>query len=229
MARQVRILSVDNIEIIIQKSNPPQAVIMVAGTASTPGYKDVHLAPLEKVLSPDGILDLELVGKPPDGIVMQVPTPVFADYVVDKDVDRLVGAKVHARSNDMTALVSGRGQAQPGAEAAGGLTTFAVGEETPKTFHIGEEFPKTFRFGEEGPTTLRVGEEGRTWPTGENWPTTFAFGEEGPKTLAIGEEGPKPFFGESDPRVEGPGTGPVAEDFDPGFDVDPGPFGRRNR
>jgi hypothetical protein len=199
-----RILSVNSIQILIQKSEPPKAVVMVSGIAATPGYRNVELAPLEKVLSPDGIFDFEFVGTPPSGIVIPVLSPVSADFVIEKDVERLIGVKVHARSNDLTELVSNvsahpsfeqmtAAVADPAGRQRDVFTTLALGEEN-KTALAAEE-AKTMAFGEEGKTlakgeegkTLAFGEEGKTLAVGEEG-KTLAFGEEG-KTLAIGEEG----------------------------------------
>lgn len=209
---QIRIFSVNQIEIHQTEGTSGSTVVSVIGTAATPGYTNVELQSLEAKLSADGILDMELVGTPPKGSVPQVLTPVTASFVWDKK-DPLVGVRVVARSNELTQLV--QQPAQGGAATAeltdiGGaaltpspFTTFALGEEVPTTLAFGEEGPKTFWIGEEGPPTSRFGEG----------PTTLALGEEGPTTRALGEEGPKPFFGETDPRVDDP-TGPVGETFE---------------
>lgn len=222
MAKQVRLFSISNIRLAVLESNPPQLSVAVTGLSTTSGWKNVELVPLEKTLSPDGILDLDFVGEPPTGIAMQILTPVAASMVWTQDVERLVGVKVYSRSGDVTRLRL---------ELAKGITematTLAVGEEgpSPTTMALGEEtpFPKTMRVGEEGPT-FAWGEGAKTMRVGEEGPTPV-WGE-GPKTMRVGEEGPKLAHGETSPLVDDP-KGPMGEDddwFDP---ADFNPFGRR--
>jgi hypothetical protein len=199
---KVRVLSVNEIHIQISKSPNNQADIVASGTVGTPAWKSIELSPMEKKLSPDGILDLEFVGEPPTTPVPQVLVPVSAHLTWSADVDRLIGVKVHARTNELTQLtmqgpVGGPRAAAIGAERFAGpgtLTTAALGEEGPGTFPPGENW-KTLWIGEEFPKTLALGEEG---------PTTFAIGEEGPW--------PKPFRGETSPLTDDPkppfGEGP---------------------
>lgn len=195
---KMRVLSVSDVQIHIEKSNPPQVAVMATGQVGTPGWTGAELKPMETELSADGILDLEFIGEPPTGIVIQVVTPISANIVWKKDVDRLVGVKVHTRTNDITRLVSQSGPDLPTTPAigeeggAGSVTTFALGEEAPTTVFPGGEvpFPTTFPLGEQGPKTLQVGEEG----------TSFVIAEEG-----------KPLFGETSPTLDDP-TGPFGED-----------------
>ena len=210
----MRILQVNSVDVQIMPGDKPQAVITVQGVAGTPGWTNVRLEPLEKKLSADGIFDMEFVGDPPDGIVIQVLTPVSASFVMKSDVERLVGVKVEARTNSVFQLVAQPVAAQQAVGPAG--LTPVPGGPVPKTFPIFEENPKTFFFGEEDPSTF---------PRWEEFKTLAQF-EENPKTLLIVEE-QKPVFGETDPRVDDPAgpfgnTGPVGEDF--GFR---NPFGQR--
>ncbi|MBP1850968.1 hypothetical protein [Rhizobium halophytocola] len=212
MAKTVRILSVQSVELSLEKSDPARLVVIAMGIASTPGYTNVRLDSLEEELSSDGIFDLEFVGDPPDGIVIPKLTPVAASIVLDRDVDRIVGVLVHARTNQLLQLLSrdpltektlalGEEMLTTFALGEENPTTLAFGEETPSTRAIGEEDPSTRALGEEDPTTLALGEEGggSTAAVGEEFPKTLALAEEGPKTLALAEEGPKGIVGESGP------------------------------
>lgn len=215
----VRILSVDSVLIQMSPSDPPNAVITAHGLATTPGWTNVRLNPLEKKLSADGIFDLELVGDTPDGLVPQVLTPVQGSFMMKDDVARLVGVRIEARSNHLTHLIPTQTAAaapKTALQAEEGFTTLALGEEgpapktaalfeegktlfqgeegpPPKTAFAGEETPKTLAFGEEGPgpKTAAIAEEGKTFVFSEEGKTAF-LGEEIPKTLAFGEEGPGP-------------------------------------
>lgn len=180
---QMRLFSITSVELALLKSNPPKMSVSVTGMATTSGWTNPKLVPLEEVLSADGILDLDFVAKAPTGIVLQVLTPIAASLIWDGDADRLVGVKVYSRTGEQVHLLGeagdasgGRGWSGPGWPMGPGtpITTFAVGEES---------FPTTWRHGEEGM----------------------------PTTMAIGEEGPKPFFGETDPRVDDPKP-PFGED-----------------
>ncbi len=199
---KTRALSISDVRIYIEKSNPPQLAVFAGGMVGTPGWTGLELNPLEKKLSADGILDLEFVGEPPTGPVIQVVTPVSAHAVWTEDVDRLVGVKVYSRTNEVTRLVGQAAPQQPTTPAigeetmpagafTGRLTTDAIGEENPSptTFAPGAEnpFPTTFALGEENP-----------------FPKTLLFGEEGPKTIALGEE-TGPFVQETGPGFEDPG------------------------
>ena len=224
MAKKIRLFSISDIQLAILKSNPPQLSVTVSGQATSSGWSNVDLAPLEKTLSPDGILDLDFVGEPPDGISNPVLSPVVAHHIWTSDVERLVGVKVYSRSGDVVHLLHQLEDANLG----GFASTLALGEEGPPvtTLAFGEEGgPSTRAIGEEGfPTTKRLGEEGPwTFPR-ENGPTTLAIGEEGP-TWRRGE-GPKGFVGETDPRIDDPKP-PFGEQGD-WFDPDDfNPFGRR--
>jgi hypothetical protein len=203
----VRILSVDSVSIQIGPSDPPNAVITAQGLATTGGWTNVRLNPLEKKLSADGIFDLELVGDTPDGIVPQMLTPVQGSFLMKEDVARLVGVRIEARSNHLTHLIPTQTAAAAAPKTAflaeEGMTTMALGEEfggpQPTTILGGEEGggpsggPKTAAVAEEGKTFL-IAEEGKTFALGEEnpQPKTAFVGEESPKTLAFGEEGPGP-------------------------------------
>ena len=91
MAKQVRLYNISDIQLSIFESQPPKLGVAVSGQATTTGWKNIELVPLEKTLSPDGILDLDFVGEPPEGISIPVITPVSAHFVWADDVDRLVG------------------------------------------------------------------------------------------------------------------------------------------
>ena len=205
MARK-QLFSISQIHLGILKSNPPKLSVTVSGHSTTSGWTDAELKPLEKILSEDGILDLDFIAQPPKDVSLPVLSPVVAHFIWEDNVERLVGVKVYSRTEDQVQLLNPSPISELGLDSIDrGLTTLAIGEEG---------IP---------PTTKRLGEEGFL-------PTTFAVGEEGfpHTTLAIGEEGPdpKPFFGESDPRVDDP-LNPL--EIDPRFNPrwPPHPFGRR--
>ncbi|MEM6384778.1 MAG: hypothetical protein AAF718_00950 [Pseudomonadota bacterium] len=209
----VRVLAVQSITLQAMPGDKPSVAVSVQGMAATPGYSNLRLKSLEKKLSADGILDLEFLGDPPDGLVTQVVTPVMASTVITEDVDRLVGVNVVARTNEMLELIQMAMARQAQAQPAGGLTglTPVPGGPIPKTLPIVEEAKTAAQF-EEGKTPFRF-EEVKTAAIFEEVKTAAIF-EEG-KTPLVGEE-QKPVFGETDPRVDDP---------KPPFGEDKGPFG----
>ncbi|WP_299047436.1 hypothetical protein [uncultured Tateyamaria sp.] len=219
----VRLLEVQSVILQALPGDKPSVSVTVQGVAATPGYGNVRLNPLEKVLSDDGILDLEFIGDPPDGIVAQVVTPAMASMVITEDVDRLVGVRVEARTNAMTELLQMMAARQANIAAGPAGLTPVPGGPIPKTLPIQEE-AKTLALFEEGKTALRF-EEGKTFVRFEEGKTAALF-EEGKTPLIFEEQ--KPVFGETDPRVDDPKP-PFGEDKAP-FGEDFGfrnPFGGR--
>ncbi len=141
----MRVFSVKTVKLAILKSNPPMLSIVAHGQVTSTGWRNPNLVPLEKKLSPDGILDVEFVADPPKGISLPVLTDIVGDLIWEGDVDRVVGVRVVAKTIDITELMS----------PAGDVTTLALGEESFGSF-----------------TTLALGEEdsgGLTGPILEKW------------------------------------------------------------
>ncbi len=161
MAKRL-VLSVDVVEAVLLKSNPPKLAITARGWVSTSGWRDptMELIDPKSELSPDGVLDFNFMAEPPTGIALQVLTPVAASFVWEQDAERVVAVRVVARTNERTEFLQ-----QPT------FTTLALGEETP-TFPQ-RPFPWTsFPRSEESPTPPWGGEQFPTGPRGEHWPPT---------------------------------------------------------
>lgn len=207
-----RVLSVTSVRISLQKSNPPTILVEATGKVGTPGWKNIDLVSIEDKLSDDGILDLELSGNPPsrDVLLPQVIRDVTGDFVITKDVERIVGVVVHARTNTMTALIGGASEPGPDAftpmPGLPGLPAPGPGPAQPplnKTFAISEEGPiKTVLLAEDGPM----------------WHKTWLISEEG--TFAQGETPPTPLWVE----VRKPWQADDRWVVDRQFPPDPGPL-----
>lgn len=211
MAKDVRLLSVSSVDLALNKSNPPTLLVVVAGLAATPGYKNVRLEILEKELSPDGIFDLALVGEPPDVPVPFVVTPAQANIVIERDVERIVGVIVHARTNSVTSML-GSSAGRAAMEATGGAVGLTPLPDGPVPF----PWPGTPRF---PPFPW-------PWPRLPRFPKTMAIGEDGPWTIALNPgEGSGPYFLEKDPRTENMFTADGGEGIDPYVGLNP--FGGR--
>ena len=169
--------------LIVGEGADRRAIIEAIGFTATPGWSDIRLHSLEKKLSPDGILDIEFVGEPPAKPVPQVVPkfPVTGCLVCEKDVERLVGVRIVARSNELSRLLGQTVQRGglgvmpgPGGAGDGGppIITFEEGETMPT---LGEDNPTE---AEEPPITFEDGEEmptlGETDPTqAETGPTKW--------------------------------------------------------
>ena len=180
MARKARLFSICSVQLGILESKPPKLAVTVHGYAVSSGWTGPELVPLEKTLSPDGILDLDFVATPPDTVSLPVLTPATAETVWADNVDRLVGVRVVSRSGDViellpspaaqtttqpaaeeTTQIAGEGPHPHWAAAGARATTMVVGEECPpplSTMATGEETVfKTFEIGEEShPTQPRT-------------------------------------------------------------------------
>ncbi|MBA70160.1 MAG: hypothetical protein CML30_14935 [Rhizobiales bacterium] len=208
MGKDVRLLSVSSVDLSLNKSNPPTLLVVVAGLAATPGYQNVRLEILEKELSPDGIFDLELVGEPPSGVVPQVVTPAQANIVIEREVERIVGVMVHARTNSITRVLGA--SAGRAFEAAGGAVGLTPLPDGPYPF----------------PWPRNPGVPPFPWPWPPRFPKTMAIGEDGPWTVALHPgEGSGPYFLEKDPRTENLFTADGGEGIDPYVGLNP--FGGR--
>ncbi|AXS42296.1 hypothetical protein [Breoghania sp. L-A4] len=191
---KMKIYAIVDLTLHLNKTNPPQLVVTAHGLTTSSDWSAPALVPLEKTLSPDGILDLEFVAQPPSEISLPVLTPICAVLVVEKDVERIVAVRVFSRTNDMIRFL---GVAGPGpttlaiGEEAGGVTTMATGEEDGgdlTTMATGEEEGLAAQRSRAGPTTMATGEEDG------GGPTTMATGEEdggrqgAVTTLALGRK-----------------------------------------
>lgn len=202
----VRVLTINSVRLSLQKSNPPTILVEADGTVGTPGWKNLDLVPMEDPVSADGILDLEFVGTPPTGIVIQVIRPVTADFIITADVEKIVGVVVHSRTNSVTQLLSvatNPGGPSPGIPRFGvdpnAFTTLAIGEEGTRAIgetHFGGPIEKIAVRNAE--TLALIPSETWHFNPGESHPlienlNTFPAenGPIGPRTFA-GENGPDP-------------------------------------
>lgn len=190
MARTTRVYSVNGIQLALTKSNPPELLITAAGTVVSTGWNDIALVPLEEELSADGILDLAFVGTPPEEVFVAFPVQAVAHHVW-KDAEKIVGVKVHARTNELTRLL-----VEHGIGGHGGITSLVFGEESPPTTQIAGEA----QGGRPSPAAAADPIGAKTFAAGEEHMTTFAVGEEHQPpitTFVYGEEGPTHFLGET--------------------------------
>lgn len=99
-----RVLQVGSVSLAVLESHPRQLLVSATGTASTPGWTAPQLRPrpFGDALPADGILELDFLADPPEGMVPQVLAPIQASYRwpdLDRFADALRGVRVHARTN----------------------------------------------------------------------------------------------------------------------------------
>lgn len=104
-----KILDVTNVQLAIEKTNPPNLVILASGNVTTGGWSNGQLIPYVYVQPPaDGIWEFDFVADPPgpNVVVTQVITPIDSEpyrweaYPID-----LKGVRVHSSTNSFTRIL----------------------------------------------------------------------------------------------------------------------------
>lgn len=102
------VLSVEEVKVVILKSDPPQWQVSASGTASTPGWTNPELV-VAMVIGPelpeDGIIDLIFMAEPPQGTVRQVLEPISGYGLVESPSPGTRGVRVKTRTNSLESLV----------------------------------------------------------------------------------------------------------------------------
>jgi hypothetical protein len=100
------VYSVQDVYFHINKSNPPQLFIHAAGMVSSSGWTNGKLNPRQYVTPPaDGVQDFDFIATPPSGFALQVLSPITGDGEMKLE-DWMLGIRVHAKSNNMTVMLS---------------------------------------------------------------------------------------------------------------------------
>lgn len=95
----VELVSIDDVSVVINKSNPPTVAITVKAQAPTPNYTELQLTP--RVGDPnDEIFAFDAKGRPPQDMTIQVVTPVtFTLEYADAPIDKIGVVEVNGMSN----------------------------------------------------------------------------------------------------------------------------------
>jgi hypothetical protein len=90
---------VDDVSVVINKTDPPIVVITVNGQAPTPNYTELQLTP--RIGDPkDLIFAFDAKGRPPQDMTIQVVTPVsFTVEYVDAPIDKIGVVEVNGMKN----------------------------------------------------------------------------------------------------------------------------------
>jgi hypothetical protein len=98
--------AVNQINLAILESFPPQLRITALGTVASAGWTNPQLLPRTYIQAPpDDIYDFDFVADPPAGIVAQVVTPIAATYVWPSLPSGLKGVRIHSATNEQVALI----------------------------------------------------------------------------------------------------------------------------
>lgn len=95
----VRLVSVDDVSVVINKSNPPTVSITVNAQAPTPNFTELQLTP--RIGDPkDLIFAFDAKGRPPQDMTIQVVTPVtFTVKYSDAPIDKIGVIEVNGMNN----------------------------------------------------------------------------------------------------------------------------------
>jgi hypothetical protein len=91
------VATIDSVRCAINKSNPPELVVMAYGTVPTGGWTNEKMDPRVYVTPPvDGIWDYDFMALKPTGPVPQVITPIQATHTwADYPANDLKGVRIH--------------------------------------------------------------------------------------------------------------------------------------
>ncbi|WP_374380509.1 hypothetical protein [Dongia sp.] len=106
-----RIHDVTEVQLELQKSNPPTINIIAKGRVASAGWHEPRLEPWIYIAPPsDGIQDFDFVATPPSGNQIQVFRPIEAQGRLSRGPEDywgkdhpLVGVRIHALENKMEA------------------------------------------------------------------------------------------------------------------------------
>lgn len=119
-----RIMAVDQVDLTLLKSNPPQVHVAAVGRVTTSGWSAPELTAWVYVMPPaDGIQDFDFVATPPTGMVLDVISPISAETSLTVDPANywgpgkpLRGVRVHAQTNSKEATFDDKKLAAGGGE-----------------------------------------------------------------------------------------------------------------
>jgi len=95
----VELVSIEDVSIVVSKSNPPMVSITVNASAPTPNYSELQLTP--RIGDPsDQIFAFDAKGRPPQDMTIQVVTPViFTVEFAGAPIEKLGVVEVNAQGN----------------------------------------------------------------------------------------------------------------------------------
>lgn len=103
-----KILKVTDVNLSIEKINPPNLVINASGLVSSGGWTNGRLIPFVYIVPPaDGIYEFDFVAETPTGMVIQMITPIVSEPFVWEDYPQdLKGVRIYASTNSVEKRLS---------------------------------------------------------------------------------------------------------------------------
>ena len=100
--KEKNVYTVDDAQVAIMKSDPPQISITAEGTVRTTGWSKARLEPHFYVHPPpDGIYGFEFLATPPDGPAGDAITPIKSEEYTAEMPEGFKGVRIHAETNEM--------------------------------------------------------------------------------------------------------------------------------
>lgn len=151
-----RVLDVDQIDVSLIKTMPPQLLIVASGHVPTTGWSKPALSPWFYIRVPDdGVQDFDFVAEEPHGHAGDVVLPITAETTISRDPQNywgpghpLRGVRIHARSNTKEHLFDQEtvksAIAINASQAASGIGADAVGKVL-RVYHTGDMLTRDWR------------------------------------------------------------------------------------
>lgn len=103
-----KVMKVNKVLFHLTKSKPPQLLLYAEGEVPTSGWSDAQLSPYVYLAPPkDGIWDFDFIAAVPTGIVLDVVSPVAADFH-SVAPPWFKGVRVHAGANNIGVAAASR-------------------------------------------------------------------------------------------------------------------------
>ena len=99
---ETKVYTVEDAQVGIMKSDPPQISITAEGTVRTTGWTKGRLeAHIYVHPPPDGIYGFEFLATPPDGPSGDAITPIKSEEYTAEMPEGFKGVRIHAETNEM--------------------------------------------------------------------------------------------------------------------------------
>jgi len=99
------IYEITGLSVQLLKSNPPKLLVQASGITTTLGWRNPALKLREIELTPDGVLDLNFVAKPPEEGSGDVFDEITADFLWEQDAEKVRAVIVYGRKNKIAKQV----------------------------------------------------------------------------------------------------------------------------
>jgi hypothetical protein len=100
-SKETQVYTVEDAQVSIMKSDPPQISVTAEGTVRTTGWSNGRLKPHIYVQPPpDGIYGFEFLATPPEGESGDAITPITSEEYKAEMPEGFKGVRIHAETNE---------------------------------------------------------------------------------------------------------------------------------